>query len=162
MAWTYDPTQFNDATAGTYTGSTKGIRWQVRLYIFDTNTNRQLFQDEEIDWIQTTEMNAFTMGAALCDMLVAKAGGIRRKRISDFDISYDVEFYRSLAATLRARGAGHQVPYAGGISVSDKLAQQSNPDWVSPAIPRGLDNNPAAPGPASPPIDPNGSPLTSI
>ena len=156
--WTYDAEALNSTTAGYYTGSTAGERWQIRLLIQDTNTARQLFQDEEIDWQQTKEANIYMAAAALCDVLVAKAGGVKSKKISEFAISYDPRYYQSLAAQLRARGFGHQVPYAGGISIADKLAQQSDPDWVPPAIPRGLDNNPAAPAPATP----NTNPLTTI
>lgn len=162
--WTYDPTLFDSTTAGYYTGSTVGLRYQIRLWIQDTNTLRQLFQDEEIDWQQTQESNGYMAAASLCDILVAKAGGVRRKRISDFDISYDPVFYLTLSGNLRARGSGHQIPYAGGISIADKEAQQQDSDWVQPAISRGLDSNPAAPQPATPPAGGTGSgnTLTSI
>lgn len=158
MAWTYDFTAFADTAVGTYTGSTKGERYQIRFWLQDTNTNRQLFQDEEIDWAQTQEANRYMAAASLCDVLIAKAGGLKMKKISEFQIAYDPRYYQILAGQLRARGAGHQVPYAGGISISDKLAQQSDTNWVPPAVPRGLDNNPAAPAPATP----STNPLTSI
>jgi hypothetical protein len=153
MAWTYDFTDFLNTNAGTYPGSFEGVRYQIRFLIQDTNTNRQLFQDEEIDFQQTLEMNPWTMAAALCDILVAKAGSIKQKKVEDLSITYDPEFYRQLAGQLRARGSNYQIPYAGGISVADKLAQQLDTDWVQPAISRGLDNNPQAPGPANPPVN---------
>ncbi len=164
MSWTYDPTQFLSVTAGTYAGSTIGARNQIRLWIQDTNTNRQLFQDEEIDFTQTREANDYMAAAALCDVLVAKASGVKSKRISEFSISYDPAFYRTLGLTLRARGMNYQVPYAGGISVGDKLAQQMDSDWVTPSIVRNLDNNPQAPQPGEPGIGGVAGPnsLTSI
>lgn len=155
MAWTYDPTKFNDATpSGTYPPSTLGQLMQVRFLVQDTQTARQLLQDDEIYWLLTTESNIFMTAAACCDSLVAKAGSIHSKAISEFRITYNSEYYRALGATLRARGAFHQMPYAGGISISDKEAQQANTDWVPPAIARGLDDNPAAPSPATPSINP--------
>lgn len=134
----------------------------VRFLIQDTNTLRQLVQDEEIEWSLTQEMNVYTAAASICETLVAKAGSTKEKKISNFYIVYDPMFYRTLAATLRARGSGYQVPYAGGISQSDKLAQQADADWAPPAIPRGLDNNASAPSPATPPAGGTGNPLTTI
>lgn len=133
--------------------------FQVRFLIQDTNTNRQLFSDEEVQWTLSQEANVYCAAAALCDVLVAKAGGVRSKRISEFSISYDPVFYRALGGQLRARGAGHQVPYAGGISIADKLAQQQDSDWPQPRVTNGLDNNPQAPQPSSPPMG-SSDPLT--
>lgn len=158
MAWTYDFSELDSTAEGTYSGSTVGARYAIRLLIQDTNTNRQLFQDEEIDWMQTQEANAYMTAAALCDMLVARAGGVKSKAISRLKLTYDVQFYRHLANQLRSRGLTHQSAYAGGISIADKLALQSDSDWVPPAFPRGLDDNPAAPAPATP----STNPLTDI
>lgn len=144
MAWTYDPTLFNSLAAGTYAASTIGLRYQIRLLIQDTRTTRQLLQDEEIDWFQTQEMNVYTMAAAACESLVARGGGIKFKKISEFSESFDIEFYRTLAGQLRSRGMGYQMPYAGGISSSDKATQQDDSDWVIPSIVRGLGDNPTA------------------
>ncbi len=154
MAWTYDDTKFNDATASpTYPPATVGQLMQVRLLIQDTNTARQLFQDNEIYFTITKQANVFMSAAVLCDSLVAKGGSIESKKVGELAITYNVKFYQSLAGSLRAQGSGHQVPYAGGISVADKIAQQSDTDWVTPAIVRGLDNNPQAPNPGNPPVN---------
>jgi len=158
VAWTYNNALFADTTVGTYPGSTIGERYQIRLWLQDINTNRQLFQDEEIDWSLTQEANRYMAAASLCDILLARAGGVKMKKISEFQIAYDPRYYQLLAGQLRARDAGHQVPYAGGISIQDKLALQSDSDWVPPIVPRGLDNNPAAPAPTTP----STNPLTSI
>lgn len=143
----------------TYTGNPgSSEKDMVRFLIADTNTSRQLVQDEEIEWLLTQEMNVYMAAAACCRSLIVKAGGVRRKRISDFDISYDVQFYVTTMAQLTARGSSHQVPYAGGISVADKQAQQADVDAVTPAFVKDLDDNPAAPQPSIPP----NNPLTSI
>jgi hypothetical protein len=157
MAWTYDPTQFGSTTVGTVAGSTIGVRYQIRLMLQDTNTARQLFQDEEIDWQQTQESNMWMAAAALADILVAKGGGVKSKRISEFEIQYDPRMYLTIATRLRARGMDYQVPYAGGISKADKAAQQGDPDWVRPSIARGHGDNPEAMNPA-----PITNPLTTI
>lgn len=156
--WTYDAAAFNSTAAGSYAGTTIGQRNQIRLWIQDVNESRQLFQDEEIDWQITQEANAYTAAASLCDILVARAGGVKYKRIGDLALSYDPLLYRSISANLRARGMSYQVPYAGGISISDKQAAQNDSDWVPPTLPRGLGDNPEAPKPRIPPTNP----LTTI
>lgn len=141
----------------TYNTNLQAEKDQVRFLVHDTDTSRQLFQDEEIKWVLTQEANVYTTAAMLCENLVAKNGGVKSKKISELSITYDPVFYMTMAANLRARGAGHQVPYAGGISVSDKLAVQADTDATTSAIVRGLEDNPAAPPVATPPINPTSS-----
>ena len=141
MAWSYDNGMGTDKD-------------KVRFLIQDTNSSRQLFQDQEINWVISTEANIYTAAAQLCDILVTKAGGLKYKKIGDLSIAYDPAFYRTLSGQLRARGAGHQVPYAGGTSVADKTRQQENADATAPSTFRNLDENPAAPGVSIPPANP--------
>lgn len=148
MAWTYDATQFNSTTAGTYTGSTVGIRYQIRFVVQDVNTNRQLMQDAELDWLQTQEDNIYMAAAAACDILVAKAGSVKMKKVGPLELDYDVEFYRGLGARLRARGLTYQAAYAGGISISDKQTQEDNADAAVPFFFRGFVDNPQADNPS--------------
>lgn len=138
-----------------YSAALETEKDQVRFLIQDTDTNRQLFQDEEILWVIDHEANVYKAAAALCDSLVIKANrGIRSKAISGLRVTYDTTFYMTLAGQLRARGMGNEVPYAGGISVADKQRLQQDVDIVQPAIVRNLDDNPQAPGRANPPINP--------
>jgi len=139
--WSYDPTQMSSATAGNYTGSTVGIRNQIRWVIQDNQSARPLMVDAEIDWAQTLEENRYMAAAFCCEVLVARAGNISNKHVGALGLTYDVEFYRGLAATLRARGMSHQVPYCGGISVDDKMDQQDDSDWVPPRFFRGMFDN---------------------
>lgn len=131
MAWTYN----SDFTT---------TRDQVRFLIQDTNTNRQLCSDAEIAWVVSTEANVYMAGALLCDTLVARAGSIKTKWVGNLRLTYDPKYYQGLAAMLRARGAGHQVPFAGGISQSDKLEQQMDSDAVQPRAFRTELDNPRA------------------
>lgn len=156
--WTYDVTKFNDATIGDYPPATVGQLMRVRLWIQDTQSSRKLFFDQEIEFQITQEANAYMAAASLCDVLVARAGGVKTKKISEFFITYDVAFYRLLGASLRSRGLGHQVPYCGGISITDKERQQLDSDWAPPSFYRDLDDNPGAPQPAV--LNPN--PITTI
>lgn len=139
--WTYDPEGLASVTAGYSTGSTVGNRNFVRLLIQDTQTARQLFMDEEIDFVQTKEANAYMVAAALCETLVTRAGGVKFKKIGDFSIQYDVAFYNDLSIRLRARGRSYELPYAAGISISDKTAVAADTDRVKPKIFVNLGNN---------------------
>lgn len=147
--WSYDPTLMESATVGTYTGSTVGIRNQIRFVIQDVRSERPLIVDAEIDWMQTQEENAFMAAAACCETLIARAGNVRSKRVGPLGVDYDVEFYAGLAARLRARGMTYQLPYAGGISIADKLAQQDDADWVPARFFRGMFDNSRASQPTT-------------
>lgn len=136
--------------------------FQVRFLIRDTNTDRPLFDDDEITWQISQEANIYTAAAGLCDILVTKAGGVKSKKVGELAITYDVGFYRSLSANLRARGAGHQVPYAGGISVSDKQGQEADTDATKPSVFRRLNDNPATRSIARPGSNNDSDPLTTI
>jgi hypothetical protein len=138
--WTYDPALLQDSTVG--------MRNQVRLLIQDTQASRPLVLDAEIDWLLATEANAYMAAAMACETLVGRAGGVKSKWVSDLRIVYDVSFYRGLAANLRARGAGHQIPFAGGISISDKQIQEQDADAVQPRAFRTEMDNPRAEQPS--------------
>ena len=145
----------------TYNGPTSN-RDKVRLLIGDTISTRPLLADEEIQFFLASEMNIYTAAARCCETLVARAGNIRSKKIRDLAITYDPMAYQTLAATLFARGSGYQVPYAGGISVSDKVANASDPDAVAPAFARGIEDNPWAPAPSIPAVNNSDTLLTIL
>ena len=149
MAWSYDPTLMLSATAGTYPGSTVGLRNQIRFVIQDTQTARPLLQDAEIDWLQITEGNQFMAAALGCEILVARAGSISSKHVGPLALTYDPKFYAGLAAVLRARGMTYQTPYVGGISIADKMAQEDDPDWVPSRFFRGEFDDPRATNPTA-------------
>lgn len=126
---------------------------QVRFLIQDRTSTRPFFQDEEIEWMLTQEHNIYMAAAMLCDTLVARSGGVKWKQVSQLGIEYNVDFFRGLAATFRARGLAHQIPYAGGISSSDKLSVQGDSDWIRPVFSKDLGDNPEAPSPTGAPPD---------
>lgn len=142
MAWTYDPAQVGTDPL-----------FQVRFLIQDTVSTRPLCQDEELNFLIANEANVYMAAAAACDSLVARSAGVQSRRVGDLALTYDPKFYRSLGATLRARGMSHQLPSAGGLSVADKIAQASDSDAVRPSFVRGIDENPGAPQPSG--ISPN-------
>jgi len=148
VSWTYDPQKLQDGATGLYPGSTIGLRYQIRLLLLDNNTLKQLLQDEEIDWFQTQEMNAYMAAAACCRTLIARAGIVSSKRVGDLGLTYDPKFYLALATRLEARGMTYQLPYAGGTRISDKIAEQADIDAVVPRFFITFGDNPQADQPA--------------
>lgn len=132
-----------------------GDKDKVRLLIGDTNSNRPLLDDEEIEFFLSQEMNIYMAAAKCCDSLIAQDGIIAAKKVGDLQIKYDHHIFLGIKLRLEARGMGYQVPYMGGISVGDKEAQQSDTDWVEPTISRGLDDNPGA---VAPQVNPPNAP----
>lgn len=141
MSWSYDVTKLQDGGTGAYPNTTIGVRYQIRLLLQDNQTNRQLMQDEEIDWLQTQEANAYMVAARCCDSLIARFGAVTSKHVGDLGLTFDPKFYKALATTLRSRGMTYQQVYAGGISITDKISQQQDTDKVVPMFFVGFGDN---------------------
>lgn len=138
----------------TYTGnpSARAID-AIRFLIGDTDTNDQLLSDEEITWVNTeasgtaTGTNALYDAAYRCCLTVAsKLARQADKQIGDLKVSMSqkAEGYRKQAQELKAlalREGGVPIPYAGGITYSDKEIDQDNPDIFSGWFASGQFNN---------------------
>jgi hypothetical protein len=92
--------------------------------------------------------NSFTVAAAAARSIAAKYAGSVNKRAGDVSISGGDKHkqYLALAATLDRQaavaGLGATSAYAGGISVSDKEAQEDDTDRVAPSFTRTLHDDP--------------------
>jgi len=133
MTWTYNVTQLD--TDETY---------QVRLLCGDTDTNDQLIQDEEIDWLITQHGGVYFAAAAACEAIAAefsKDADQKTGKIATW-LTKRVDKYLEMAARLRkvaARTGGRG--YAGGISIDDKATQADDPDRVVPSFKVGMMSN---------------------
>lgn len=134
MTWTY--TLASIATTPLY---------QVRLMIGDTVSSKPLLQDEEIAFYITQDPSVWRAASRACRAI---AGNFSRDADSVQGelkqvMSVRSKQYNSLAAQYAndavARGGG--LPYAGGISVFDKIQQELNPDRVEPQFNLGMDDN---------------------
>jgi hypothetical protein len=138
MAWTYS----NDPDP---TGTAAQQRDAVRFFSQDNDTTRQLVSDEEIAMLLATEANVYMAAAIVAETAAQRiGGGVSSKSVEDLSISYSTtrEEFKALAAKLRARGSGHQVPYCGGISIADKAAAEADTDVPLVAVRRGQHDNP--------------------
>ncbi len=112
----------------------------VRFLIGDTDTNNQLLQDEEINYLLTTQGSVYAAAAEAAMSIAAKFARLADQTVGDLRISYSqrAEAYKALADSLSRRGDLKFVePYAGGISKSDKESVELDTDRVEPAFERG-------------------------
>lgn len=119
MTWTYDSTDLSTDLA------------KVRLLIGDTDTSHQQLSDEEINVVLALEENIYIAAASCARVLAAKYTRMADKWVGDLKVLYSQRSrqYERLAESLAKRkGRTHQVPTAGGISVSAKESAEANTD----------------------------------
>jgi hypothetical protein len=135
MSWTYG----GDPSAN--------ARDAIRFLIGDTDTSDQLLSDEEIAWVNSEASGTSTGTTALydaayrcCLTVASKLAREADKQIGDLSVSMSqrAKAYREQAASLKAlsgREGGVPIPYAGGITISDKDIDEENSDifrsWFS-------------------------------
>lgn len=108
----------------------------VRFLINDTNPSSVLMQDEEIQWLISENTGIYAAAAQAAGQLstqFARLGG--GKRLGDLSVSFvsRASEYRALAKALNIRAMRTDLipkPYAGGISETDKLNDEQDPDIV--------------------------------
>lgn len=141
MVWTY-----NQATLATVQKD------QVRLLIGDTLYTDPQMQDEEIFYFLAQRSSTYGAAAECCRTLQARfsrsvdrTAGTNKVMYSQMAKAYSAkaeEFEAKAAAT----GAG--LPYAGGISIADKLQQETDGDRAPPQFQIGMDDDFLPVGPA--------------
>lgn len=133
MSWTY--------TGLPETATAEGRRDAVRLLIQDTDNAAQLFQDEEISFALAQENNSLYRAAALLLDALSKTAQQSRS-IGDLSISSQSGGFSALATRYRMLATRGAMPFAGGISVSDKETRTADTDRVRPAFTRELHQTP--------------------
>ena len=125
MSWTYSGDPSSDD------------RDAVRFLIQDTDTNRQLATNEEIDWLLTQEVNVYTAAAAALQSVVNRQAGIGSKKVGDLSITFDFAAAEKRISDLRLRGrSSYEIPSAGGISVAEKDTNEADTDIPKPFFKR--------------------------
>jgi hypothetical protein len=111
----------------------------IRFLVGDTDTTDQLLSDEEIAWINYEQSGSSVSTTDLyysahyaCHAIGAKLARLADTNIGDLRItlSQKAQGYRALATDLmvHANRQNAPIPYAGGISVSDKQIDLENSD----------------------------------
>ena len=133
MSFSYDPTIPTDKDA-------------VRLLIGDTVSTDVLLQDEEISFFLTREGSVDSAAAESAESIAAKFSRFADQKTGDISVQFSqrAKQYLDLADKIR-RGLAIMggVPFAGGISRSDKKAREEDTDRVAPAFVRDMHDHPA-------------------
>lgn len=134
MTWTYS----GDPSASSLD--------EVRFLIGDTDSTDPLISNEEIAYALAQEANALLAAARICRAISATYARKADKSVGDLHISFKQSYdnYLALASELESRGnMSSAMPYAGGISVSDKNSVDADTDRVRPSIRKGMHDNPS-------------------
>jgi hypothetical protein len=131
MAWTYDPSVI--AATPLY---------QVRNMIGDTVQANPQLQDEEVRFWLSQRSSVWGAAAECCRALATQYSRSIDQTAGDTGVKYSqmAKAYASRATTFEARAAamGSGTPYAGGISITDKINQELNTDRVDPQFNIGM------------------------
>lgn len=118
---------------------------QVRLNIGDTVKCDQQLQDEEIVAFLAGRPNIYGACADACRSLAAKFGRSVNQKAGPNSANFSdmAKAYLRMASGFDQKAAmsGSAMPYAGGISVADKIRQDQDTDRVKPQFNIGLDDN---------------------
>lgn len=134
MTWTYDLSQLATSTL-----------FQTRYLMGDTLSTDKLVQDEEIQFALTQRKSTYGAAATCCRALAARLS--READTVDKDlrdaISQRARAFMAMANDYesQAQFRSGAVPYAGGISISDRSQQIGNTDRVQPQFNIGMQDN---------------------
>lgn len=122
----------------TYSGNPSlTSRDEVRFLVGDTDNTNQLATDEEISYALVKEGSSYLAAASVCFSLAAKYARYMDQSVGDLSISYSQRYqqFKELAKRLELSGSSQfGIPYAGGISQTDKETVAADADRLQPAI----------------------------
>jgi len=129
MAWTYNEAQTAD-------------RDILRFRIGDTNTNKQLLSDGELDAILGRKTGVIPAALEAVDAILAQvardidrnAAGVSATRSQMF------EHYTTLRGTLQDEMRTEAEAFTGGLSRDDKDSFENDTDFVAPSFDREMDD----------------------
>ena len=117
----------------------------VRFIIGDIIELRPLFQDEELDYLllkNSGDNNSAAIDALQIKITELSLYGDGKLGAFEFDFSSVIENMKATLSNLRAsQSTSSSMFYAGGISISDKEANNSNEDLVFHRFYRGQHDN---------------------
>lgn len=133
----------------TWTYSVEGIAnsplFQVRYLIGDTMMNDQQAQDEEINFALTQRPSIYGAAAMVSRSLAGKFSRLVDTVAKDLrtTLSTKARNYLRMAMEFETQAAVRSgaMPYAGGISLSDKARQEQDSDRVPPQFDLGMQDN---------------------
>jgi len=136
MTFTYTPGSTTNAT-------------RVRLLVGDTDPTAPLqerLEDEEITDLLAIYEGYRAAAAGGAEALAAKfARAATSKKLGQAELAWErFKQLTSLAKSLRSTVSLAAVPFAGGISVSQKTSLVQDTDRVTPSFQKGMMDNPSS------------------
>lgn len=130
----------------TYSGDpTTSTKDQVRALIGDTDWDDPLLTDGEINWFVTQRSTVYGAAAFACRSLATKYARQVDNVVGEMHLLYSqrTKSFNLMAQQFEGQAAqrGGGAPYAGGVSVAQKIANFTNPDIVQPQFNIGMDDN---------------------
>lgn len=120
-----------------YTDPLSSDKDTVRYLVGDTDEHDPLTQDEEILWQLQQYPEVRQAAVAVAQQLATKFARYASVRNGDTQVDWNAraQQYRQIAQDLQAQTAALlAIPYAGGISQSDKQSVLDNTDRVHPSF----------------------------
>ncbi len=134
MTFTWDPSQL----------ATSELQ-QNRAEIQDVDAQNPLLVDEIINYNVSREANIWGACARSCEQIARqflRKADVKLGRAMTITYSKMAAQYEQMAVAFRRKALGTEVPYAGGISIAEKIALEQNTDLVEPAFKRNMMENP--------------------
>ena len=127
----------------TYSGNPDTDAKQVRLLVGDTNSQDQLLNNTEIEFVLSQTADIYAAAADCCDIIIGKlARDVDRNDIGmSATRSQQIQHYTDLRDSLRKRANTNAGVYAGGLSQDEKNSDARDPDLPQPAFKRGMNDN---------------------
>jgi len=99
-----------------------------------------LIQDEEIDYLLSTEGGTIQAAVAAAQAIAAKLSRQADKTVGRLQVSLSqkAKAYLELADRLHQKAGNLAVPFVGGLTVSDKMINENDVNKVQPAFKRGM------------------------
>ena len=112
----------------------------VRFLIQDTVASSKEFEDEEITYMLTTKGNVRSAAILALKTLASKYATAVDKAVGDLRLSLSQKYdhYVSLIKQFEGEAAMVALPFAGGISVSNKETYEADSDRVQPRFTKTL------------------------
>ena len=119
--------------------ATTGNIDDLQRYLYGGSTRTGTLSTADLGSFADENPNIFLAAeqAAYAEMMEAIAGG--KKKVGDLEVDPGVVAgrWQTLAKQLRLRGVRQVKPYAGGVSIDDKRATETDKDWDTPESRRG-------------------------
>lgn len=131
----------------TYTLPITEPKDEVRFLSGDTDSTRQVVQDEEITYVLSKQPNVTLAAAIVCDAAAAKFSQDTDARVGDVSESSSqrAEAFRQKAKDLRQRAGVVALPIFGGITKTQKDKLDNDADLIQPSFRIGQDDHPELP-----------------